>query len=276
MICGGRRLPIGERTIVVGILNVTPDSFSDGGRFLDPGRALDHALYMEEQGADLIDVGGESTRPGHVPIGPEEEKRRLLPVIKKLTKTLKIPVSVDTYKAVTAEWALGEGVAMVNDVWGFSADSMMPEVVARYDVPVIVMHNRNDAIYVNLMAEVIDFLWRAVSVGMEAGISREKIIVDPGIGFGKTAAHNLEILKRLTELKVLGQPIMVGTSRKSVIGKVLKLPENERIEGTAATVAISIAGGADFIRVHDVREMKRVATMTDAIVRGWKEGDPVG
>lgn len=276
IICGGRELPVGRRTIVVGILNVTPDSFSDGGRFIDPGAALEHALSMEEQGADIIDVGAESTRPGYTPIGPDEERKRLLPVLKRLVRCLRVPISVDTYKAATAEWALGEGAAMVNDVWGFHFDEKMPEVVARFGVPVIVMHNKSNAAYGDLMSEVTDFLRRSVSMGERAGISREKIIVDPGIGFGKTARHNLEILRRLSELKAIGQPIMVGTSRKSVIGKVLNLPEGQRLEGTAATVAVSIANGADFVRVHDVLEMRRVAVMTDAIIRGWEEGDPIG
>lgn len=265
--CRGLRLPIGQRTLVMGILNVTPDSFSDGGKFFDPGRAVEHAHRMVEEGADIIDVGAESTRPGHTPVPAEEEQARLLPVLRRLVREIKVPISVDTYKASTARLALEEGAHIINDQWGFKADPEMASVCAEYRVPVVVMHNRRDTNYRHLMEEILAFLADSIRIGVEAGISREKIIVDPGIGFGKTYEQNLEVLKSLKELKTLGQPILLGTSRKSVIGKTLDLPVDERVEGTAATVALGIASGVDIVRVHDVKEMVRVARMSDAIVR---------
>ncbi|MDN5292965.1 MAG: dihydropteroate synthase [Eubacteriales bacterium] len=265
--CRGYRLPIGQRTLVMGILNVTPDSFSDGGKFFDPGRAVEHAHRMVEEGADIIDVGAESTRPGHTPVPAEEEQARLLPVLRRLVRELKVPISVDTYKASTARLALEEGAHIINDQWSFRADPEMAAVCAKYGVPVVLMHNRHDTNYRNLMEEILAFLAESIRIGVEAGISREKIIVDPGIGLGKTYEQNLEVLKSLKELKTLGQPILLGTSRKSVIGKTLDLPVDERMEGTAATVALGIASGVDIVRVHDVKEMVRVARMSDAIVR---------
>lgn len=267
--CGQYRMPIGKRTYIMGILNVTPDSFSDGGKFLDVNRAVERALEMAREGADIIDVGGESTRPGSIPVPAEEELKRVIPVIEAIVDKVDVPISIDTYKAEVAEEALKRGVSIVNDVWGLKYDPKMAEVVAKYDAGVIIMHNKTEAIYEDLMGDIIRFFRSSLDIAEKAGIPKDSIILDPGIGFGKTYEHNLEILNRLEELKFLGYPILLGTSRKSVIGKTLDLPPDQRKEGTAATVALGIAKGVDFVRVHDVKEMVRVAKMSDAIVR-WK------
>ena len=265
--CRGKKITLGERTIIMGILNVTPDSFSDGGRYYDVEAAIKHARQMAALGADIIDVGGESTRPGAEYVPAEEEIRRVLPVVEALVREIEVPISVDTYKAAVAEKVLEAGAHIINDVWGLQKDPEMAKVAARFGAPVVVMHNKEKAEYDDLMAEVIGFLKQSIKIGLNAGISREKIIIDPGIGFGKTLEHNLILMKRLNELNSLGQPILLGTSRKSLIGKTLDLPVDERIEGTAATVTLGIAKGVDIIRVHDVKEMVRVARMTDAMVR---------
>jgi dihydropteroate synthase len=267
--CGSRVLTLGERTVVMGILNVTPDSFSDGGRYNDVDRAVAHALEMLEQGADIIDVGGESTRPGHTPVDAAEEIRRVEPVIRAIREAAPHAIlSIDTYKAEVAEVALKAGADIINDVWGLQRDPEMARVAARYQAPVVVMHNQEGTEYRDLVEDVIHFLRRSIRIASEAGLPPELVIVDPGIGFGKTPEQNLDLLRDLARLRVLGRPILLGTSRKSTIGKVLGgLPPHERLEGTAATVAIGIANGAEIIRVHDVKEMKRVAVMTDAIVR---------
>ena len=269
-----RVLDFGHRTYIMGVLNVTPDSFSDGDKFMDADRAAAHARQMLADGADIVDVGGESTRPGSSPVPAEEEKKRVLPVIERLAGEADAIVSVDTTKAEVAEAAIRAGASMVNDVSGLRFDPAMADLIADRGVPVCIMHIQGTPknmqrrpVYRDLMGEIIDYLEEGLAIAEKAGILHEKIIVDPGIGFGKTAEHNLEILKRLKELKVLGRPIFVGTSRKSLIGNVLNLPVEERLEGTAATVAVSIANGADMIRVHDVKSMARVARMTDAIVR---------
>jgi dihydropteroate synthase len=261
----------------MGVLNVTPDSFSDGGYFLDSEAAVRHGQQMIRDGADIIDIGGESTRPGSEAVPAEEEIDRIVPVIAKLAK--RTIISVDTTKAEVAEAALAAGADMVNDVSGLRFDPALAKLVAEKGVPLSLMHIKgkprdmqNDPVYSDLMSEVISYLEEGLAIAQKAGILLEKIIVDPGIGFGKTVEHNLEIMARLKELKGLGRPVLVGTSRKSVIGKVLDLPVEERLEGTAATVALAIANGADIVRVHDVRAMSRVARMTDAIVRRRKNG----
>lgn len=273
--CGVMFETIGERTLVMGILNVTPDSFSDAGQFIDAGAAVAHGIEMAANGVDIIDVGGLSTRPGSEPISPEQESARIVPVIKNLAAELRIPISVDTYQAQVAEAALDAGASIVNDISGATFDEAMPTLIAKRGCPAVLMHilgtpkdmQANPA-YSDLMGEVIGFLREQLKVLSEAGVDERLLMVDPGIGFGKTAEHNIEILRRLAELKSIGRPILVGTSRKSTIGKVLGgLPPEERLEGTAATVALSIANGADIVRVHDVKEMARVARMTDAIVR---------
>ncbi len=265
--CRGKELVLGERTLVMGILNVTPDSFSDGGRFSEPSRAVEHAHRLVEDGADIIDLGGESTRPGHTPVTVDEEMRRVIPVLEKLVQEIPVPISVDTTKAAVAREALEIGAHIINDQWALRADPEMAAVVARYDAPVILMHNQRGTEYEDLMGDIIRFFRESIAIAGEAGISRDKIIIDPGIGFGKTVEQNLEVMNRLSELACLGLPVLLGTSRKSMIGKTLDLPVDQRVEGTAATVAVGIAAGVDIVRVHDVKEMVRVARMTDAIVR---------
>jgi dihydropteroate synthase len=273
--CREKELVLGERTLVMGILNVTPDSFSDGGLFYEPERAVEHALQMVEEGADIIDIGGESTRPGvlppepgYDPVPPEEELRRVLPVLEKLLlKKIPVPVSVDTTKAEVARRALEAGAHLINDQRALRGDPAMAEVAAGFGVPVILMHNRRGTEYRDMMGEIIGYFRESMEIAERAGVDREKIIIDPGFGFGKTVEQNLEVLRRLGELACLGRPVLVGTSRKSMIGKTLNLPPDQRVEGTAATVALAIAGGADIVRVHDVKEMVRVVRMADAVVR---------
>ncbi|TDA70749.1 MAG: dihydropteroate synthase [Clostridia bacterium] len=251
----------------MGILNVTPDSFSDGGRYFGAGRAREHAWEMVEQGADIIDIGGESTRPGAVSVGAAEELRRLMPVLESLVaEDFPVPISVDTYRAETAREALACGAHMLNDIWGLKADPELAAVAAAYRAPVILMHNQHGTEYRDLMEDVRASLRRSVELAVERGVPREQVVIDPGIGFGKDTAQNLKVLKHLRQLQVLGRPILLGTSRKSVIGNTLGLPVDERLEGTAATVAWGIAQGADIVRVHEVKEMVRVARMMDAII----------
>lgn len=268
-----QKFVFGARTYIMGILNVTPDSFSDAGKYFDPAQAVAAAERMIAAGADIIDVGGESTRPGARPVPAAEEIKRVVPVIKALRRS-KVVISIDTRKANVAAAALQAGADLVNDISGLRHDRKMAGLIARRKVPVCLMHiqgtpqnmQRRPAYY-DLMGEVINYLEESIAIATKAGILHEKIIVDPGIGFGKTVEHNLEILQRLKELKVLGCPVLAGPSRKSTIGRVLGLPVDERVEGTAAAVAVAIANGADLVRVHDVKEMVRVARMTDAIIR---------
>ena len=275
-LCGRKTFRWGERTYVMGVVNVTPDSFSGDGLGSDVDAAVELALRMESEGADIIDVGGESTRrydnrPGAVPVSAEEELGRVIPVIERLSRALTIPISVDTYKVEVARHCLESGASMVNNIWGVRSDPDMLRVVAEYGVPVVLMHNQTDHHYGDLIFDIVGSLRGAAERVMESGVPRENIIVDPGIGFGKVAEQNLEIERRLAELKAIGLPVLVGPSRKSHIGLVLGgLPPEERLEGTAAAVALCIAGGADMVRVHDVEEMVRVARMSDAIVRGWR------
>ncbi|MTI82152.1 MAG: dihydropteroate synthase [Firmicutes bacterium] len=270
--CRDKALKLGERTLVMGILNVTPDSFSDGGKFNILDNAAKHALQMVKEGADIIDVGGESTRPGHTPVSEEEELERVIPVIERLIKEIDVPISVDTTKAAVAKQALKAGTHIINDVWAGQADVDMFKTVAEYNAPVILMHNQQSTNYNDLMSDILIFLQRVVNQALEAGVIREKIILDPGIGFGKTYQQNLEVMHRLEELKSLGLPVLLGTSRKSLIAKTLDLPADQRVEGTAATVAYGIAKGVDIVRVHDVKEMVRVCRMTDAMARGHYNG----
>ena len=258
----------GVRTYVMGIINATPDSFSGDGLAGRPADAMACALRMAQEGADVIDIGGQSTRPGHVEVGTDEEIRRVKEVLPELAGRLDVPISIDAYRFEVAEAAIAAGAVIINDVWGLRREPRLAQLAAATGSMLIVMHNRAEAIYQDLMAEVIADLRWSVATALDAGVSSEHLIIDPGIGFGKTPAHNLEILRRLSELRVLELPILLGTSRKSVIGKVLDLPADERIEGTAATVALGIANGVDMVRVHDVKEMVRVVRMSDAIVRG--------
>ena len=265
---GTWELEWGKRTYIMGIINVTPDSFSGDGLEYDADAALEQALRFQEDGADIIDVGGESTRPGSIPVDAPEERRRIIPVIRQLARQLHIPISVDTSKAEVAQEALAAGASMINDVWGLKHDPTLATLAAREGVPIVLMHNQRGTSYTDLVPDVLASLRASVDTALKAGVLRENIVLDPGIGFGKTPEHNLEMLRRLEELKALGQPLLVGTSRKSTIGLVLDLPVEERLEGTAATVALAIAGGTDIVRVHDVKAMTRVARMSDAIVRG--------
>ena len=264
----GGELVFGKKTLVMGILNCTPDSFSDGGQWFDVDRAVEHALEMEADGADIIDIGGESTRPGSKVVSAEEEMERVLPVIEKLKGKLKVPISIDSYKAVTAEAALSAGAHIINDVWGFQFDQgEMAAVAGKYGCPAILMHNKTEAVYDNFMAEMTAFLRRSIDIAVAAGCERSQIIVDPGFGFGKDMDHNLLLTNKLRELTSLGCPVLMAASRKKTVGLVLDAPADQRLMGDAAVVAISIANGADMIRVHDVKEMAQVAKMADAIVR---------
>lgn len=265
--CGMHRLPIGERTYIMGILNVTPDSFSDGGKYVKLEAAVAKAKEMVENGANIIDVGGESTRPGHQPVDAIDEINRVVPVIERLSKEINVPISVDTSKALVAQKALEAGAHIVNDVWGLQRDPGLAEVIAKAGAGIVMMHNNEKAEYVDLMGDIIKFLRKSIEIAEKAGIKRENMVIDPGVGFGKTLEHNLEVMRKLKELSTLNLPVLLGTSRKSLIGNILELPINERMEGTAATVTLGIAKGADFVRVHDVKEMDKVVRMTDAMVR---------
>ncbi|OLC25494.1 MAG: dihydropteroate synthase [Chloroflexi bacterium 13_1_40CM_65_17] len=261
---GGHRFVWGSRTYVMGIVNVTPDSFSGDGLADDREAAVAQGLRMVDEGADLLDVGGESTRPGHVPISGADEIDRTEEVVRRLSRESHVPVSIDTYKLEVAEAAVAAGATIVNDIWGLTRSPALAELAARYDCALVLMHNQDSTDYPgDLMTEVKRFLRTAVDAAVAAGAPRERILVDPGIGFGKTAEQNWEVMRRLEELKELGQPVLVGTSRKSFIGKLLDLPVTERVEGTAATVTASVLRGADVVRVHDVREMMRVVRVAD-------------
>ena len=264
---GGKIFDTEHQTYIMGILNVTPDSFSDGGRYDTMDAALKHAEEMILDGADILDVGGESTRPGHVQITEEEEIARVVPVIKKLNEKFDVPVSIDTYKSRVARAALDAGADLVNDIWGLKYDEDMAGVIAEYDVACCLMHNREKAEYTHFLPEVLLDLEESVRLAKEAGISDEHIMLDPGIGFGKTYEMNLEMLKHLSSLQSLGYPVLLGTSRKSVIGLTLDLPADQREEGTLVTTVMGIMGGCSFVRVHDVKANYRAIKMTEAILR---------
>ncbi len=272
--CRGRDVELGRRTLIMGIVNVTPDSFSGDGLGADAEAAIAQGRQMVADGADMLDVGGESTRPGSEPVEPSEEVARILPVIEGLAAGVDVPISVDTYKSSVAAAALEKGAHIVNDISGLHADEQMANVAAKAEAAVIIMHiqgtprdMQKDPKYADVIGEISDYLEEGTAAAAAAGLSRDRIILDPGIGFGKKLEHNLEILRRLRELRSLGCPLLVGTSRKSMIGAILDLPVEERLEGTAATVALAVAGGADIVRVHDVKEMSRVAKVADAICR---------
>lgn len=263
---GNRDFDIDNRCYIMGILNVTPDSFSDGGRFNDLDRALRHAEQMIEEGADIVDIGGESTRPGHQVITDGEEIARVVPVIEAVKKNFDIPVSIDTYKGAVAEAALQAGADLVNDIWGFKHDERVAKLTARYGAACCLMHNRSSAEYNDFLSEVMDDMRECVRIAKEAGVADDKIILDPGVGFGKTLEHNLIITNHLEELVGLGYPVLLGTSRKSMIGLTLELPVDERLEGTLATTVIGVMKGCAFVRVHDIKENKRIIQMTEAII----------
>jgi dihydropteroate synthase len=272
--CRGKVLDLGSRTHIMGILNVTPDSFSDGGLFSNEGKAISHARDMAAAGADIIDIGGESTRPGAEPLTEDEELRRIVPLIELLSKELAIPISVDTYKASVARKALEAGASIVNDISGLRFSPDMADVVAENGAAVVIMHIKGtprnmqqNPVYDDLIGEIIAYLDEGLAIAERAGIDREKTLIDPGIGFGKTLEHNLTILNRLDEFRALGRPIVLGTSRKKFIGTVLDIPAPaQRVEGTAATAVIGVDRGASIMRVHDVARVAQAVRMVDAIV----------
>ena len=263
---GNKVINFDERTYVMGILNVTPDSFSDGGNYNEVDAAVKRAKEMVEEGADIIDIGGESTRPGADYVSEEEEIERVVPIIKSIKKELDVLISIDTYKSKTAEAAIKAGADIINDVWGFKKDSNMAKVAAEYNVPCILMHNREPKPYKNLMKDVIEDLIESINIALDAGVKRENIILDPGIGFAKTYEENLIVMDNLEKIVDLGFPVLLATSRKSMIGLALDLPVNERVEGTVATTVIGIMKGCRMVRVHDVLENKRACVMTDKII----------
>lgn len=264
---GCKEFVLGERTYIMGILNVTPDSFSDGGRYNTIDNALEQVKKMIEYGVDIIDIGGESTRPNHIPVEEDEEIKRVIPIIKAIREKYDIPISIDTYKGKVAEAAINAGADLINDVWGFKKDPYMAEVAAKYDVPCCLMHNRHNTEYKNIIGDMIADLEESIRIALEAGVKKENILLDPGVGFAKTYEQNLYVMNKLEKFKALGYPILLGTSRKSMIGLTLDLPVDERVEGTVATTVIGIMKGCDFVRVHDVKENKRAAVMTDKILR---------
>jgi len=269
-----KTLDFSQRAYIMGVLNLTPDSFFDGRMFPEPEAAVQHAFRMEAEGADIIDLGGESTRPGAQAVPLKEEFKRVLPVLKRLSGRLKVPISIDTYKSEVAERCIQSGAEMVNDISGLYFDPRMKEIVARHQVPVIVMHMKGtprdmqkDPQYRDLIGEILSFFRESISRADAAGVPADKIIIDPGIGFGKSFAHNLDILKGLESFKVLGKPIMVGVSRKSFLGKILDLPVDERLEGSIAAALYAVLRGANIVRVHDVAATVRALRTVEAIQR---------
>ncbi|GIP30678.1 dihydropteroate synthase [Paenibacillus sp. J23TS9] len=260
-------LELGASTKIMGILNVTPDSFSDGGRYVDPEQAVHHALQMVQEGADLIDIGGESTRPGFEPVSAEEELRRVIPVVEALHRAAPhIPISVDTYKAEVARKAIEAGAHIMNDIWGGKKDPDMLNAAAELGCPIILMHNRKDMNYSDFATDVVRDLEESVELALKAGVDEKQIILDPGIGFAKNGPENLQIMTQLDRLVDIGYPVLLATSRKKFIRTVMDLPVNDIVEGTAATVAFGIAQGCQIVRVHDVKQIKRTVMMCDAML----------
>ena len=272
LVIGKREFVWGARTYLMAIINMTPDSFSGDGLDLDLDAAVEQALRFEAEGADILDIGGESTRPGGAETTADEEIRRVLPVIERLAARTGTPVSIDTSKAAVAKAALAAGAHLVNDVWGLRHDAAMASVVAHSGAPAVIMHNQRGRAFHDVIGDVRAGLEESIALAEAAGVERDRLIVDPGFGFGWTVEQNLEMLRRLSELTAIGLPLLVGTSRKSTIGAVLDVPVEERLPGTAATVALAIAGGADIVRVHDVAAMRQVCRMADAVVRGPAAG----
>jgi dihydropteroate synthase len=270
--CRKRTFTLGKRTLLMGVLNVTPDSFSDGGLFFDKKTAIAHGLKMVEEGADFIDIGGESTRPGSKPLGLDEELRRVIPVIESLAKEVDAPISIDTYKSAVAKKAIEAGAQIINDISGLNLDPSLSQVAAKEDVPLVLMHIRGNPEtmqkkihYDSLFSEIIQYLRNSIQRAESAGVDPEQIIIDPGIGFGKTVEDNLLILKNLQEFKILGKPLLLGTSRKSFIGKILNADVTGRLEGTLSSIVVGALNGAHIIRCHDVLQAKRAIAITDAV-----------
>lgn len=264
--CGSFDLDYSNKTLIMGILNVTPDSFSDGGKYNRIDAALKHAERMVNDGADILDVGGESTRPNYERISEKEEIERVAPIIEAISRNIEVPISVDTYKSRVAEAAVKAGAHILNDIWGGKADSLMSKVAAEYKVPIILMHNRGNMEYGHFVRDVLQDLFESIMLVKDAGVKDENIILDPGIGFAKDLKLNLEMMRNLDKLVSLGYPVLLATSRKSMIGHVLDLPPSERMEGTAATICHGIQQGCQMVRVHDVKEMARTAKMMDALL----------
>lgn len=265
---GSREFDLKNHTYIMGILNVTPDSFSDGGKYSGVDQALFRVEEMLKEGMDILDIGGESTRPGYTLLSPEEEKERILSVIQAVKNRFDVPISLDTYKGEVAEAGIQAGADLINDIWGLKYDKRMAGVIAKAGIPCCLMHNRKEANYQSLMEDMIADLEETLTIAKGAGISRDKIILDPGIGFGKTYEHNLTVLHHLEEFNSLGCPLLLGASRKSVIGLTLDLPVTERVEGTIATTVIGVMKGCSFVRVHDIKENLRAVRMTEAIIYG--------
>lgn len=266
---GKYRLDLDEKTHVMGIVNVTPDSFSDGGKYNHPETAARHAAQLVQDGADIIDLGGESTRPGHDPVYAEEELERVLPALQQIRQAVDVPISIDTYKAIVASRAIEAGANMINDIWGAKKDPEIAAVAAQYDVPIVLMHNRTEPNYDNLLDDLVSDLYESIDIAKKAGVRDEQIILDPGIGlFGKTFEHNLIVMRNLEKITQLGFPVLLGTSRKSMIGIALQLPPHERMEGTGATVCLGIQKGCQIVRVHDVKPIVRMVRMMDVMLKG--------
>ncbi|KKK36641.1 dihydropteroate synthase [Mesobacillus campisalis] len=268
---GPYELDYRKKTLIMGILNATPDSFSDGGKYAQIDAALTYAAKMVDDGADIIDIGGESTRPGYTRISDEEEIERIVPIIEAISKNIEVAISVDTYKSKVAEAGLKAGAHIINDIWGAKADPEMAKIAAQYDVPIIFQHNRDNRDYSLFVRDVLNDVYKSIGLARIAGVKPEKIILDPGIGFAKDFDQNIEIMRHLDTLAALGYPVLLGTSRKGFIGQVLDLPVNERMEGTGATVCYGIQKGCHIVRVHDVKEIARMAMMMDALL-GKGEG----
>ncbi|WP_449621608.1 dihydropteroate synthase [Robertmurraya sp. Marseille-Q9965] len=264
--CGPYTLDYRNKTLIMGILNITPDSFSDGGKYNQIEQAVIHAKQMVEDGADIIDIGGESTRPGYERVSDEEEIARVAPVIDAISKEISVPISIDTYKSNVAEAALQAGAHILNDIWGAKADPNMATLAASYNVPIILMHNRDNRDYKHFYRDVVNDLFESIQIAKGAGVSDDKVILDPGIGFAKDLSENLEMMRQLDKLVDIGYPVLLGTSKKSLIGQALNLPVDERAEGTAATVCYGIQKGCQIVRVHDVKEVSRMAKMMDILI----------
>ncbi|KQL27421.1 dihydropteroate synthase [Cytobacillus solani] len=264
--CGPYSLDYSKKTLIMGVLNITPDSFSDGGKYNHLDQAVERAMQMVQDGADIIDIGGESTRPGFIKVSAEEEIERVTPIIRAVSEAVNIPISIDTYKAEVAKEAIKAGAHIINDIWGAKADEDMPRVAAELQVPIVLMHNRANQDYSAFYRDVVNDLYESISLVRQAGVKDENIILDPGIGFAKDLSYNLEMMRDLDKLVSLGYPVLLGTSRKSMIGGVLDLPVDERMEGTGATVCYGIQKGCHIMRIHDVKEMARMAKMMDALV----------
>lgn len=260
------KLDLRQKTLIMGILNVTPDSFSDGGQYNDLNKAVEQAKWMVDNGADIIDIGGESTRPGHTPVSVDEEIERVVPIIERVREVVSVPISIDTYKAKTARYALEAGADIINDIWGAKFDPEIARVASDYQVPIVLMHNRKESVYRNFIEDMQKDLLESIKIAKDNGVKDEQIILDPGIGFAKSMEENIEAIRHLDVLKRMGYPVLLGVSRKRIIDYVLKLPIDERDEGTGATTAFGITKGVDIVRVHDVVMNARIAKMTDVLV----------